>query len=621
MERLWGYVSGREKFGEKEFESLLLDLPEMISVGPPDPIRTEVLGLMFRSLPEMPLYQAEFLSEVCLAKLSVIYTLNGEFFRHIALASPKMGLKIFEHYPTDASAVIREKLLRLVTDEVHRDKLIARLEPTVVDVFRSGDQGKLRDLFESEIHLHVCTARVIASALDHFESLEGDLSAQRRFFPRLDGMLWQTPADNDLLSAIPGIEAKLFEMLSRVQEYGLKGGGLVTALVHLSLNGQIDGLDEKLRARICDAESDEDTLDLCLYGLSRLPVTQANFECVLSHAKLWRDQGRLDLVSSAANSLQFQSGTVPVWTDLGDVKGRLFDLLTVADDDTQFLVGKALVKLDDSGHIQGLRHDLHLRLVDPNQSNQAKVVDLSILNALPVDSDTLNVLVELLECLSEDDTSKLAHEVFSGVGKMIGQAPRGLDVREPQRRWLERGCTILKESAAESDQFKFTRHTLLERSKTCKEAQDASLILVGAIEALKPKGSLEIMELLCRSDFLKKADITPDLMGCYVDLIAECVRAPLHSDAAPDRSILLRSEFDNRLANVLKSDIFESLLKLGKGSTEMKEVLEQKCAAIETALARERQQGEGVESERITILQDLHRGLSSFLTWRKTLER
>jgi hypothetical protein len=110
-------------------------------------------------------------------------------------------------------------------------------------------------------------------------------------------------------------------------------------------------------------------------------------------------------------------------------------------------------------------------------------------------------------------------------------------------------------------------------------------------------------------------------MGCYVDLIAECVRAPLHSDAAPDRSILLRSEFDNRLANVLKSDIFESLLKLGKGSTEMKEVLEQKCAAIETALARERQQGEGVESERITILQDLHRGLSSFLTWRKTLER
>jgi hypothetical protein len=766
MERLWGYVSGREEFGEKEFQSLVLDLPGIVPGGHPDPTRTEVLDLMFRTLPDMPHFIRSSMSN----QVSKLDALHRDLFRELASEDPRAGADLFgdelrdpcedilwglihrlqnhnqaerdsliarlepivinvirsgdqktlenlfksrflgivctpnvvvsalerfkfsDEFFDELSKVFFPRLNPLFKDQAHKDNLIAKLEPIVIDAFRSGDQKTLENLFKSGIHLEVCTSNVIASALDrlrlskddqalqmrhasevdlmlsrtsadtvleqfvidsirssdyqtlwnlvewrmhpgactphviasaldHFESLKGDLPAQRMFFPLLDQMLWCTPADKDLLSTIPRIEPKLFELVPRAQEYGSHGGGSVTALVHLSLNGQINGLDEKLRARICDAESDEGTLDLCLYGLSKLPTTQANFECVLSRAKLWMDEDRLNLVGSAASSLEAQSRAVSAETDLGDVKGRLLDLLGVADEDTQLLVGKTLTNLDCTGHTQGLRHDLHLRLSDPNQSSQAKVVDLAILNALPVNADTLSVVVELLEDLSEDDRSKLAYEVFSSVGKMIGQAPAGLDVRDPQRRWLERGCTILKESSAQSFQFRFTRDALLERSNACEKAEDAALIIVEAIEALKPKGALEIQELLRRSGFHTKAHITPELMGCYVDLIAECLSAPLHSDADSDRSILLRSVYDNRLAEVLKETIWDSLFKLGKGSTEMREVIEQKCAAIERELARERQQGEGVEPERIEILQDLLDGLSRFLRYQKTLER
>ncbi|MEY4669916.1 MAG: hypothetical protein RL518_2615, partial [Pseudomonadota bacterium] len=472
MERLWGYVSGREEFGEKEFQSLVLDLPGIVPGGHPDPTRTEVLDLMFRTLPDMPHFIRSSMSN----QVSKLDALHRDLFRELASEDPRAGADLFgdelrdpcedilwglihrlqnhnqaerdsliarlepivinvirsgdqktlenlfksrflgivctpnvvvsalerfkfsDEFFDELSKVFFPRLNPLFKDQAHKDNLIAKLEPIVIDAFRSGDQKTLENLFKSGIHLEVCTSNVIASALDrlrlskddqalqmrhasevdlmlsrtsadtvleqfvidsirssdyqtlwnlvewrmhpgactphviasaldHFESLKGDLPAQRMFFPLLDQMLWCTPADKDLLSTIPRIEPKLFELVPRAQEYGSHGGGSVTALVHLSLNGQINGLDEKLRARICDAESDEGTLDLCLYGLSKLPTTQANFECVLSRAKLWMDEDRLNLVGSAASSLEAQSRAVSAETDLGDVKGRLLDLL------------------------------------------------------------------------------------------------------------------------------------------------------------------------------------------------------------------------------------------------------------------------------------------------------
>jgi hypothetical protein len=414
-------------------------------------------------------------------------------------------------------------------------------------------------------------------------------------------------------------ELQLFELIKGEKD---TRGCDILAMRTLSLlyaNGHLKDLPEKLIQRMSDSNISSMFKNIYLTGLEILPVTKESFEAVLEVAKSCEGDDKFELFSATAESLKIMASQeeIPPNLDLIGIEGKMMNL--IAGNQRRLgayeSVMSALVGLNVKGHANDLAEEIKARLKDPERSELAKRVYLKGLidSGVPVAGDTLEVLLRLAGSIADENPSELSVRVFESLNTILEKVSPGIDIRDSLISFVELGTEALRNGSPRSYPFDDVAAALVKVADSRSNIDDASLIVSTMIESIKGKGASRITDYVSPIRIYKEGGLTPQLLECYLNLIAESVGIPLNLESGPTKPGLLVDGGASRLAQEIKAKIDDWLKANDKLSREMRETMKREHAAIKDAIAREVDKGLDAESPSIKTLNEVLEALSKSL--------